>query len=215
MVRRGPRSRPRSTRLAAAGAQGRQRTGPVGPVPAHSLLPQALQVLLLSRLHRQERRRRRNLRRGPVARDRAGQPLADHGQPAVPLRLFRRRNAFVLERQAAWLAGRSPAGQHQLGRGRRGDLRVRARHALGAQGQSLARTGRHAVEPGRRELQRRRAGGKRPGPPFRRSLQVVGLDPGSRLSQRQHRPDRRHGRRNVGQLEGLRAPAPSSCRPTA
>ncbi len=57
----------------------RQPAGSLGPVLAHSLLPQALQVLLLSRLHRQERRRRRNLRRGPVARDRAGQPLADHG----------------------------------------------------------------------------------------------------------------------------------------
>ena len=32
--------------------------------------------------------------------------------------------------------------------------------------------------------------------------QVLGLDHGGRLSQRQHRPDRRHGRRDVGQLEG-------------
>ena len=35
------------------------------------------------------------LRRGPVARDRAGQPAAGDGRPAVPLRLLRRRHAVV------------------------------------------------------------------------------------------------------------------------
>ena len=39
---------------------------------------------------------------------------------------------------------------------------------------TLARAGRHAAQPGRRELQRRRAGRKRPGAPVGRSLQVAG-----------------------------------------
>ena len=42
---------------------------------------------------------------------------------------------------------------------------------------TLARAGRHAAEPGRRELQRRRARRERPGPSLRRSLQGLGLDP--------------------------------------
>ena len=39
--------------------------------------------------------RRRDVRRGAVARDRAGQPAAGDGRPAVPLRLLRRRHAVV------------------------------------------------------------------------------------------------------------------------
>ena len=79
-------------------------------------------------------RRRRDLRRGPVARDRTGQPAAGHGRAAVPLRLLRRRHAFVPERQATHVAGRSAAGEHQLGPGRRSHVRVRAGHAVRAQG---------------------------------------------------------------------------------
>ena len=74
------------------------------------------------------------LRRGPVARDRTGQPAAGDGRPAVPLRLFRRRHALVPQRQAAHVAGRSVAGEHQLGPGRGSDVRVRAGHAVAAQG---------------------------------------------------------------------------------
>ena len=40
-----------------------------------------------------------------------------------------------------------------------------------------ARAGRHAAEPGHRELQRRGPGGQRPGPSVGRSLQGLGLDP--------------------------------------
>ena len=141
--------------------------------------------------------------------------LADHGRAAVSLRLLRRRHAFVLERQATHVAGRSPAGQHQLGPGRRSHVRVRAGHALAAQGPNAARAGRHAAQPGRRELRRRGPRRKRPRPSLGRSLQGLGLDPGRRLSQRQHRPDRRHGRRDLGQLERLRSPRRSSWRPTA
>ena len=70
------------------------------------------------------------LRRGPVARDRTGQPAAGDGRAAVSLRLLRRRHALVPQRQAAHVAGRSAAGQHQLGPGRGSHLRVRAGHAL-------------------------------------------------------------------------------------
>ncbi len=159
--------------------------------------------------------RRRDLCRGLVARDRTGQPAAGHGRPAVSLCLFRRRHAFVPQRQAAHVAGRPAAGQHQLGPCRRSHVRVRAGHALAAQDRDAPRAGHHAAQPGRRELRRRGAGRERPGPSVGRSLQVLGLDPRGRLSQREHRPDRRHGRRNVGQLERQRSAARSSSRPTA
>ena len=124
------------------------------------------------------------LRRGPVARDRAGQPAAGDGRPAVPLRLLRRRHAVVPERQAAHVAGRSAAGQHQLGPGRGSHLRVRAGHALASRrSHTLKRAGRHAAQPGRREFRRRGARRERPGASLGRGLQGVGLDPRRRLSQ--------------------------------
>ena len=118
--------------IAAAGPPG--QTGAAGPVSAHSVLPQALQVLLLPRLHRQERRRRRDATSRRCRARSNWSAAAGHGRPAVPLRLFRRRHALVPERQAAHLAGRSAAGQHQLGPGRGSHVRVRARHAVAAQG---------------------------------------------------------------------------------
>ena len=70
--------------------------------------------------------------------------------------------------------------------------------------ETLRELGVTRLSLGVENFRRRRARRKRPGPPVGRSLQVLGLDPRRRLSQRQHRPDRRHGRRDVGQLEGLR-----------
>ena len=84
-------------------------------------------------------RRRRDVRLGTVTRNRAGQPLADHGRAAISLRVLRRRNPLVLERQAAHLAGRSAASQHQLGPGRGSHLRVRAGHLVAAQDRNAAR----------------------------------------------------------------------------
>ena len=50
-----------------------------------------------------------------VARDRAGQPRAGDGRPAVSLRLFRRRHAVVPQREAAHVAGRSAARRTSTG----------------------------------------------------------------------------------------------------
>ena len=99
-----------------------------------------------------------------VARDRAGQPAAGHGRPAVPLRLFRRRHAVVPQRQATHVARRSAAGQHQLGPGRGSHVRVRAGHAVRTESSTRCKElGVTRHQPGRRELQRCDSRRKRPG----------------------------------------------------
>ena len=65
------------------------------------VLPQALQVLLLPRLHRQERPRRRDLPRRPGQGSRAVQPAARRRRPAARVRLLRRRHAVVPQRRPA------------------------------------------------------------------------------------------------------------------
>ena len=96
-----------------------------------------------------------------------------------------------------------------------------------AQARNAARAGRHAAQPGRRELRRQDPRIQRPGPPRRGDLPGLRLGARPRLRPDQHRPDRRHGRRDVGQLEatasrkthrpGARTASPStrwSCRST-
>ncbi len=78
-------------------------------------------------------------------------------RPAAQLRLLRRRHAFLSQRQPAARLDGPAQGDPAVGRGRGSDLRVRAGHVAAAQARSPARNGRHAAEPGRRELQRRRS----------------------------------------------------------
>ena len=118
------------------------------------------------------------LRRGPVARDRAGQPAAGDGRPAVPLRLLRRRHAVVPQRQAAHVAGRSPAGQHQLGPRRGSHVRVRAGHALASRSCTrCSELGVTRLSLGVENFNDADPRRERPGPSVGRDLQVVGLDP--------------------------------------
>ena len=175
-----------------------------GAVSAHSLLPQAVQVLLLPRLYRQERRTTsRRYVAGPVARDRAGQPAAGDGRPAVPLRLFRRRHAVVPSRPSSsrrWsiACGSTSTGttprksRSSASRARSREPKIQTLKELGVTRLSLGvENFSDAIleENGRAHLS---------GEVYK-SWQWIA---GRRLSQRQHRPDQRHGRRDVGQLEG-------------
>ena len=135
----------------------------------------------------------------------AGLPVM--GGPAVSLRLFRRRHALVPQRQATHVAGRPAAGQHPLGPCRGSHLRVRAGHAFASRrSHTLRELGVTRLslgvenfgdavleENGRAHLSAE-------------VYKVLGLDSGRRLSQRQHRSDLRHGRRDLGQLERQRPP---------
>ena len=179
---------------------------PLGLVSAHSVLPQAVQVLLLQGLHRQELGRGRALPGRAVARDRAGQQIAGDGRPAVPVRLFRRRHAVVSQLAATGAAGRSAAGERLVGQGRGSDVRVRAGHALRSEGPHAARNRRHAAEPGRRALRRRNPPRERPGARVAGNLSRLAVDSGGRLREHEHRSDRRHGRRDMGQMARNRPP---------
>ena len=127
-----------------------------GAVPAHSVLPQAVQVLLLPRLHRQERRRDRDVSVGAVARDRAvrrprracraGSSSSSTSAAARPR---------YLSQRAAQAAGRADQRQLALGRGEGSHVRVRAGHAQGIEAPDAQGDRRHAAEPRRRALQRR------------------------------------------------------------
>ena len=56
---------------------------------------------------------------------------------------------------------------------------------------------------------------ERPGPRVAGDLQSLAVDPGGRLRQHEHRPDRRHGRRDDGTNGATRSAARSTSMPTA
>ena len=100
------------------------------PLPAHPVLPQALQVLLLPRLHRQERRATST----PTSTPWRARSSCYAELPAVagrPLRFVYFGGGTPSYLSAAQLAGLvdAPAGGDALGRRRGGHLRVRAGHA--------------------------------------------------------------------------------------
>ena len=72
-----------------------------GPLHSHPVLPQALQILLLQSLHGQERLGDRGLSRRADQRERTLQPHACLSGAAASVCIFRRRHAFVHQREAA------------------------------------------------------------------------------------------------------------------
>ena len=92
---------------------------------------------------------------------------------------------------------------------------MRAGHALRAEGAGAQASGHDADLARRRELRRRDPRGQRPGAPLGRDPPRLGLDQGRRISQHQHRPHRRHGRRDVRRLAADGRAGRSRWSPTA
>ena len=107
--------------------------------------------------------------------------------------------SFLSSRQLERLVDRLRANvSWECGRG--SHVRMRAGHALGSEGPHAARDRRHAAQPGRRAFRRRNPARQRPRPRVAGDLQSLAVDPGGRICEHEHRPDRRHGRRDVGQM---------------
>ena len=116
----------------------RRRSMPAGPqraagaVPAHSVLPQALQVLLFPRLHRSECARRSNVMSKRSAREVEilSQKLRRHGSQAASSCISAAGTPSVSESRSSLRFLRDelqPLGV--LGRCRRSHIRMRAGHA--------------------------------------------------------------------------------------
>ena len=114
---------------------------PLGLVPAHSVLSKAVQVLLLQGLHRQEFATRSNAMSVPLSQE---IELVSK-LPAMGDRPFRfvyfggGTPSFLSGKQLTRLVDRLQR-EHQLGPGRRSDLRVRTRHAQRIEGPHATRT---------------------------------------------------------------------------
>ena len=203
--------------VAASAGTRRRSDGAAGPVPAHSLLPQALQVLLLPRLHRQERAATSSATSRPC-RARSSWSASCRCMGGRPFRFVYFGGgtpSFLSAKQLTSLVDRLRAN---ITWDQAEEVTFECEPGTLAEPklQTLTRAGRHAAEPGRRELQRRDPARRTAGPTCRaRSTKSWDWIQRGRLSERQHRPDRRHGRRDVGQLAGVRPAARSSCRPTA
>ena len=135
-----------------------------GAVSAHSLLPQALQVLLLPRLHRQERPRRRDLHRCPRQGNRAVQPACRSWAAGRSVRLFRRRHAFVSQRGAAARPDDRLQAQIPWDQAEEVTFECEPGTLAAAQARNAARAGRHAAEPGHREFRATRSSRTTAGP---------------------------------------------------
>ena len=196
-----PRCARRSTRRrSAAGPVGARAAG---PVPAHSVLPQALQVLLLPRLHRQERRA--TSRRYVAALSREIELVSQlpvmGGRPfrfvyfggGTPSFLSAKQLTSLVDRLRAninWDHAEEVTFECEPGTlsepkvadaaaswASRGSAWASRTSATRFSRKTAGRTCRREVYKSWDWIQRRR------------------------LSQRQHRPDLRHGRRDLGQLE--------------
>ena len=88
--------------------------GAARPVPARPVLPEALPLLLLPRLHRQERAGGRRVPRRDGARVGALQHLSRDRRPAAQLRVLRRRHAVVPLGAAAERPGAAADGGHAV-----------------------------------------------------------------------------------------------------
>src|SRR4026208_1035011 len=117
-------------RAAGAGARGGS-AGAARAVPAHPVLPEALPLLLLPRLHGEERRGGQHLPRSDRARVGDLRPAPRPRRPRPRLRLLRRRHAVVPLDPAARRPRVAPQGGDAVGPRRGGDLRMRAGGAEG------------------------------------------------------------------------------------
>ena len=129
-------------------------------------------------------------------------------RPAARLRLLRRRHAVVPLDHAARRPGLAPQGGDAVGSRRGSDLRVRAGHADRAEALGDPRHRRHAPQPRRRALRRPDPRAERPRPPLGGDRPRLRLRPRPRLPADQHRPDRRHARRDRRQVDS--APSTSA-----
>ena len=112
-------------------------------------------------------------------------------------------------------ARRAADGGHAVDVGRGDHVRVRARHADRSQARGDPRHGRHAAQPRRRELRRSHPRAERPRAPLAGDRPRLRVRAVARLSADQHRPDRRHARRDRGELAALRRARRSSSSRTA
>ena len=125
---------------------------------------------------------------------------AGRRRPAAALRLLRRRHAVVPVDAAAAAAGRRLKAGTDWSRGRGSHVRVRAGHAQRGEARRAPRARRHAAQPRRRELRRSDPRAERPRPPLAGDLPGLRAGARARLPADQHRPDRRHARRDRRQL---------------
>ena len=197
---RGRRAR-RAARRSHAAA-GRRAAG---AVPAHPVLPEALPFLLLPRLHGQERPAGRAVPR--PARRASGSCCARSaalaGRPLDFVYFGGGTPSFLSTRQLETLVD-APDGASRRGRGRGDHVRVRAGHADRGEARGHPAARRHAAQPRRRELRRRHPRAERPRASLARDRpRRIDVRAIARLPADQHRPDRRHARRDRRELAAL------------
>ena len=153
--------------MPALGARRRARR-PARPLPAHPVLPEALPLLLLPRLHRQERAARSPRTSTSLAREwELYAKLPAVAGAAAELRLLRRRHAVVPLHEAARGPRRPPDR-----RSRRGTRRRRSRSSASRARSPRASWPRSAamgvtrLSLGRRELRRPHPRAQRPRAPL-------------------------------------------------
>ena len=111
--------------------------------------------------------------------------------------------SFLSVRQLRGLVDRLSAVKPLVGR-ERDHVRVRAGHADRAEAARHPRHGRHAAQSRGRALRRPCSGAERARAPLRRDLPRLRVRPVDRLPADQHRPDRRHARRDRREVAGRR-----------
>ncbi len=161
-------TRGRGRARGAAGARsaaGRRRAA--RPVPAHPVLPEALPLLLLPRLHRQERAGRRALPRRAGARvGAATRRMPAIAGPAARLRLLRRRHAVVpVDRSAPAASSTVLTAATPWTRAEEITFECEPGTLTENKLAAIREHRRHAAEPRRRELRRSHPRAQRPRPP--------------------------------------------------
>ena len=149
--------------LAALERDARRRVA-AGAVHSHSLLPQALQVLLLPRLHQPEREGDRKLRAGAGARSSncSAGSRASRAASCKFVYFGGGTPSYLSAKQL--LSLRDRLSEHRLvGHARRSHVRMRAGHAQPRKSQDAQGDRRHARLAGRRKLQRPRSSKKTAG----------------------------------------------------
>ena len=186
-------------RRRSAAAAGRR--GPARPVPAHPVLPQALPLLLLPRLHRQERDRGAGAIStcSPASGSSTTQQAAIAGRPlnfvyfggGTPSYISTRQLESLVSRMDAvssWRSAEEITFECEPGTLTEEQARGDPRHR------------RHPAQPRRRELRRCDPRGQRAGAPVAGDRTRLRVRAVARLSADQHRSHRRHARRDRREL---------------